>query len=324
MRNACLPPGFKGCRLRASSRRSNCGVHTMKTLASISITLVLATQLCAQSAPKTPVPQASSAQSATPATSKISGKRASIRKSSRKHSKPAPVVAAPVAPQPPPPPPTLAQQAPVAPRVTFQNGLLFIDAPNSTLGDILNGIRRVTGATIDGPSNVNDRVIVHLGPGQPRDVMNALLSSSRFNFVVMGTPQQPNGLSRIVLMARQGTAEPPATAANNTPVARPMPQRQPVISSGDSDEDEVPERDEETEQPPSPPTAVQPEGQYTGQPQQQMPPDQNAPQAQGDPNQANQNAPKTPEQLYKELQDLERQRQQPQNQPPTNPDQQPR
>src|SRR5450432_2401089 len=36
-------------------------------------------------------------------------------------------------PQTPPPPPTLEQSPPMAPRITYQNGQLSIDAHNSTL-----------------------------------------------------------------------------------------------------------------------------------------------------------------------------------------------
>jgi hypothetical protein len=204
--------------------------------------------------------------------------------------------------------------------------LLSIDAPNSTLGDILGGIRRATGATIEGPSSVGDRMVVHLGPGQPRQVVAALLGTSRFDYIVMGTPQQPNSVNHLVLMARQGGNQPsnPAAAAGAPAQQQPSPA---VTANTEDEEDEAPERDEDN--PPSQPAVAQPEPQQQQGPGQapQLPPDQMAPQ-QGQPNQGQQNqgqqnqaqpdqqqaAPKTPEQLYKELQDLERQRQQPQNQ----------
>jgi hypothetical protein len=281
----------------------------MKRFASISVALLSATLVFAQAAPKVP------AEPTSPKTS--SSKRTASKKSSKKIAKPPAEVVVAAVPAPPPPPPTLAQQPPVAPRVTFQNGLLSIDAPNSTLGDILGGIRRATGAILDGPTNLSDRVVVHLGPGQPRDVMAALLGSSRFDFVVMGTPQQPNGVGRILLMARQGTTEPqPSSSANSFPAAnRPIqPQRPANVNNGDSDEEDVPDRDESSDAPPVAPIATPDQNPVQ---QQQMPPEQTAPpQNPQDQNQAN--TPKTPEQLYRELQSLERQRQQPQNQPPTN------
>jgi len=289
----------------------------MTRLASIS-TLVLAAALgFAQTAPVT-----KTATTSTTTTSTTTASKPATKKKSGKHVKPA-AVKVEEPPAPPPPPPTLAQQPPVAPTVTYRNGLLSIDAPNSTLGDILNGIRRATGAVIEGPSMVGDRVIVHLGPGQPRQVVAQLLGSSRFDFIVMGTPQRPDGVNRLVLMARQGGNQPQPVANNGgAPPYTAQPQR-PAVAADDSDEEdqETPDRDENSYQPPSQP--AQPQGSPAQAPQ--LPPDQMAPQqgqqqTQQDQNQnqdANPNAPKTPEQLYKELQNLERQRQQ-QTQPNQN------
>lgn len=226
-------------------------------------------------------------------------------------------------------PPTLAQQAPVLPRVTYQGGLLTIDAPNSTLGDILNSVKKLTNASIDGPQSLGDRVVVHLGPGQPRDVLHALLSGSRFDYVLMGTPQQPNGISKIVLIARAGG---PAAPQNTAASANPRPAQgvrrpggtQPANTDEENDEEDSADRDENAPQPAPPQQQQQAPNPVVPPP---MPPDQNAPQNQeqnpnAQPNQPNPNQPKTPEQLYQELQNLERQRQQPQNpngqQPPPN------
>jgi hypothetical protein len=304
LQNPLRRAGLKRYRL-FGSRGPDANTTFMTRLASIS-TLVLAAALgFAQTTPVT-----KTATSSTTTTSSTTASKPAKKKSG-KHAKPEPVkVAEP--PAPPPPPPTLAQQPPVAPTVTYRNGLLSIDAPNSTLGDILNGIRRATGATIEGPSFVGDRVIVHLGPGQPRQVVASLLGSSRFDFIVMGTPQQPNGVNRLVLMARQGGNQQPAANNGAPPPYTAQPQRPPVAADSDEEEDqEAPDRDENSYQPPSQP--AQPQGNPAQAPQ--LPPDQMAPQ-QGqqqpqDQNQeANPNAPKTPEQLYKELQNLERQRQQ--------------
>jgi hypothetical protein len=314
------------------------GLERMTRLASISILLLGASLISAQ----TPAPNATSAPTGR---ASQTSKRTS-KKSAQRLAKPTPATPVAVVPQPPPPPPTLAQQSPVTPRVTYQNGLLSIDAPNSTLGDILGGIRRATGATIDGPMNLNDRVIVHLGPGEPRQVMASLLGSSRFDFIVMGTPQQPNGLSRIVLMARQGGNEQQQNAG--APVNQAAQQPAQVADTDGEEEDNTPDRDDNSDGPPSQPMVAQPAPeQQNPVPQPQMPPDQTA-QPQGQQNQQGQqnpqgqqgqlgqysgqqgqqdqgqnpqaapNSPKTPEQLYKELQNLERQRQQQQQQQPQN------
>jgi hypothetical protein len=93
--------------------------------------------------------------------------------------------------------------APVAPQVSYQNEQLTIVANNSTLGDILRAVRKQTGADIDIPS-APDRVVTHLGPGSPRDVMAELLNGSRFNYVLLGSPADNTSLTRVVLVAKSG------------------------------------------------------------------------------------------------------------------------
>jgi hypothetical protein len=288
----------------------------MTRLATISILVLAATVSLAQTAPVSkPATATQTTTSSTTSTVSTTTANKSSKKKAHKHAKPESAKVE--QPAPPPPPPTLAQQPPVPPTVTYRNGLLSIDAPNSTLGDVLNAVRRATGAVIEGPTSVGDRVIVHLGPGQPRQVVASLLGSSRFDFVVMGTPQQPNGINRLMLMARQGSSQP---AANNNYAGAPnaAPQPRPAVAADSDEEDQdSADRDDNSDAPPSQPAQPQ---QASPAQAPQLPPDQMAPQQgqqQQDQNQnqdANPNAPKTPEQLYKELQTLERQRQQQQNQ----------
>jgi len=60
-------------------------------------------------------------------------------------------------------------QIPATPaKVSFENGLLTISAQNSTLGEILRDVRKLTGASIEIPqgSGASERVIAHLGPAE--------------------------------------------------------------------------------------------------------------------------------------------------------------
>lgn len=109
--------------------------------------------------------------------------------------------------------------APVPPQVSYQNGLLTIVAPNSTLGDILRAVRKQTGAEIEIPA-ANDRVVTHLGPGAAREVMADLLNGSRFNYVLLGSDQDSNLLTRVVLVQKTGQEN--TVAAN--PQGAPPPQ----------------------------------------------------------------------------------------------------
>jgi hypothetical protein len=147
------------------------------------------------------------------------------------HKKPAPLVLPPM-PQGP-----LSQlpmdQIPATPaKVSFQNGLLSISAQNSTLGEILREVRKLTGASIDIPpgAGANERVVVHLGPGTPRDVLSGLLNGSSFNYVMLGSNTEPGAVATVLLTARPSVAGEVQTAANNTNMsvyqngpAAPMP-----------------------------------------------------------------------------------------------------
>lgn len=265
----------------------------------------------------------------------VSAQTASPKHTKKGHTKPhaaSQTVSQPVAP---PPPKTPAEMPPQPPSVRYSGGLLTIEAANSTLGDILSAIRRATGASIEGPANSTDRVVVQLGPGQPRDVIASLLRGSRYDYILLGSQQQPDGIQKLVLMTRsnqpvsnqpmQSGGSPNAednAGAGNAEAANTNPDG--------SEEEEVPERENPGANAQQPPPN-QPQAGATAAP---TPPNQNAPQqpqpgqnqpeqqpgAQGgaQPNQPNsQQQVKTPEQLFRELQQLEQQKQQQQqNQQP--------
>ena len=121
--------------------------------------------------------------------------------------------------QPPPPLPSGTQgpvpQVPldaipaVAPQVSYQDGLLTIVAPNSTLGDILRSVRKHTSAEIEIPATANERVVTRLGPGPAREVVAELLNGSRFNYILLGSPADASLLVRVVLVAKTGPDNPP-------------------------------------------------------------------------------------------------------------------
>ncbi|HZW81606.1 MAG TPA: hypothetical protein VFF50_14120 [Candidatus Deferrimicrobiaceae bacterium] len=111
----------------------------------------------------------------------------------------------------------------VAPEVSYENGLLTINAPNSTLGDILRSVRKHTSADIEIPAAANERVAMRLGPAPAREVMAQLLNGSRFNYILLGSPEDANALVRVVLVAKtpDTPAGQPGHAANGAqpPVA---------------------------------------------------------------------------------------------------------
>lgn len=100
--------------------------------------------------------------------------------------------------------------------VEFSNHLLRIDAENTTLRDALKAISARTGAEMQFPAGaLGERIFVHLGPGSARDIVTQLLNGCQFNYVILSLPEEPNGITRLILSkassAREG-ATPDATA----------------------------------------------------------------------------------------------------------------
>jgi hypothetical protein len=136
----------------------------------------------------------------------------------------------------------------VPPQINYQDGQLTIVAPNSTLGDILRGVRKHTSADIDIPSNATERVATSLGPGPARDVVAQLLNGSHFNYILLGSPENAGLLVRVVLVAKT----PDTPAAPNAQVAK-APAPAPAADAADADAadeavEETPDQAAEAEQ----------------------------------------------------------------------------
>jgi hypothetical protein len=122
----------------------------------------------------------------------------------------------------------LDSMAPVAPQVTYQKGLLTIVAANSTLEDILSAVREQTGAQIEVP-DVRERMVTHLGPGPAQKIVAELLNGSAFNYVLLGSAEDPRVLTRVVLLAR--SASEASTAAPSQPTTAVNVQAKPGDST---------------------------------------------------------------------------------------------
>ncbi len=146
----------------------------------------------------------------------------------------------------------------VAPQVSYEDGLLTIVAPNSTLGDILRGVRKHTSADIEIPVTASERVVTRLGPAPAREVMAELLNGSRFNYILLGSPQDANALVRVVLVAKTGPdnpASPPAQADNNaapTPVPNAAEAPEAEAAADENADDNADQNTAEAEQAPPP------------------------------------------------------------------------
>ncbi len=222
---------------------------------------------------------------------------------SQHKTKKAPLPPLPSGPTGPVPQIPLDAIAPVPPQVSFQNGLLTIVAPNSTLADVLRAVRKQTGAEIEIPP-ASDRVVTHLGPGPVREVMADLLNGSRFNYVLLGSPADSSLLTRVVLVTKTGAANPSATAAENAQPNQPGQMQAgnvPPQPQADEASAEAADADATDDSAAGDENADQPEAQE----QAEQPPNGDQPPV------------KTPQQMLQEMQ--QRQLQLQQNQPPGQP-----
>jgi len=199
-------------------------------------------------------------------------------------------------PAPVPPPPLTPEQGPSSPpEVSFQGGQLTILARNSTMVDVLNGVKQRTGAAVEMPPVSSERVVGQFGPGTPREVMAQLLNGSHYDYVLVGSPADPRVLKKVVLIARANGPE-QAQAQPSVPNTQQNPNLQVVPDV------EAEQNPEENNAEPQPDAQEQ---------QEEAQPDQ-----QGQPNGPNGPQVKTPEQLLRELQQQQQQQQQDQQSAP--------
>jgi hypothetical protein len=176
--------------------------------------------------------------------------------------------------------------------VTYRDGLLSVQALNSNLSSVVTAIRNKTGIEFEGAENSSERVAISLGPASEGDVLAAIFSGSKYDFVALGRPDSPSIVQRVILTLKNKSGAPAEAQAQARPAQR-----------GDGEEEEVPDEMPNGGDPQD--TPVQP----PQIPQQQPPQPENQPQ------------PKSPEQLLQELQQMQNQKAPPD---PQNPSQAPR
>jgi hypothetical protein len=189
---------------------------------------------------------------------------------------------------------TLEEIPASAPQITYRDNQLTIVAQNSTLSDILRAVHQQTGAIIETPGNPTERVVVHLGPGPARDVLAALLNGSHFDYVMLGTTENPTSIAHVILTAKSST-EPVQQANAGQPAPQPQEAEQDASNEVGSNDDFA-TADEEPEPESDTPDQVQADDQ------------QQQPQA------PNGQVMRSPEQLLQELQQRQLQQQQLQQQ----------
>lgn len=103
---------------------------------------------------------------------------------------------------------------PHPPVVTYNGGLLYVDAENCNLTDVLFAISEKTGAGIELPMSEGmlDRVVIRIGPGRPREVLARLLEGSPYNYLIMENAE--GALDKVVLQPKDFAPPPPPTSGN--------------------------------------------------------------------------------------------------------------
>ena len=168
----------------------------------------------------------------------------------------------------------------VAPVVTYRDGLLSVQAMNSNLSSVVTAIRNKTGIEFEGAEGISERVALALGPAPEGDVLAAIFSGSRYDFLAVGRPDSPNIVQKVILTVK------------NKPGAGAEAQAQQQPPANQGEEEEVPDEQ------------VNNGGDPQDTPVQPVPVPQQPPQAETPQNQQ----PKTPEQLLQELQQMRQQK----------------
>ena len=131
----------------------------------------------------------------------------------------------------------------VQPRVSYRDGLLTIEAPNSSLGSVLSAIHNKTGIQFEGVQAGQERVAVRTGPAPVDEVLLELLRGSRFDYIMVGREDNPAIVQRVILTLRSGVGVAPANIGQNRPMqpevqqeeeeggdAAPLKQEMPVMA----------------------------------------------------------------------------------------------
>jgi hypothetical protein len=99
--------------------------------------------------------------------------------------------------------------------ITEQNGMLSLSSKKASLAEVLEELRKQTGAEIVVPPGAEgEEVAISLGPAAPRDVISQLLNGSRYNFIIVGADNDANRIQKLILTRKAGGGPVPETASS--------------------------------------------------------------------------------------------------------------
>jgi hypothetical protein len=155
------------------------------------------------------------------------------------------------------------------PAVSYVNGRLTVNSQNSTFGDVMTAVRRLTGvrfeslsgAVVENFPSPNERVAAVLS-GPPREVISALLDGANLGYIMLSAPERQDEVKTVVLTASPQTQRSMPTSTGSGMPMPPTAQMRPAPSrpAPPPEDEDAPEA---AEPPPQPP-AQGPQGQQPG------------------------------------------------------------
>lgn len=136
--------------------------------------------------------------------------------------------------------PSLPQDLPpTPPQVQYYQGMLTINAQNSTLGDVLNAVKAQTGTIMDlSGTAAAQRVVFNMGPARPREVLSALLQGISYDYIIVGAREDPERVQRVMLThSRSGAASVPDATSRNPIVPQTVITSAPLRTTDEDEED---------------------------------------------------------------------------------------
>ena len=114
----------------------------------------------------------------------------------------------------------ISELAPVQPTlvVSYRDGLLGIRADKATLSDVLTAIQQRTGAEISmAPGTEQEKVVADIEAAPAPEVLARLLNGSKFNFLILSSPNDSRLLDKLILTSRTQQYLAPLAMSDNDP-----------------------------------------------------------------------------------------------------------
>jgi hypothetical protein len=147
--------------------------------------------------------------------------------------------------------PRATQPASAAPIAQVTDGKITIKANGQDLASVLESVRTATGFTVEMPSTIeSEPVFLNSGPTSVTEALVALLSGTNYNYIIVGSDQDPQTVKRLILTDRTGGSPATLVASTQTPPVA----SQPALYGGVQTENDA----DASEPPPPPPPPIQP------------------------------------------------------------------